>query len=155
MTDIPPPVPSQAPPIAAELEPEPIPLDRLPTPPFVLVLCGITLLAFVIGLFRFPAALAVGIDYEKGQRELAASKYKDAATHLALVHKAYPKSVDVRVDLAEAYLREGEYRECMLILDSFGENDKVTKEQGQRLDEVASQLMAKAKELGLTDEVAK
>jgi len=155
MSEIPPPMPPVAPPIPEEPEPDLVPLDRLPTPPFVLVLCGITLVAFVIGLCRFPSALAVGIDYEKGQRELAAGKNKDAAGHLARVYKAYPKSIDVRLDLADAYFRNSDFQESADIVDSFEENEKVTKEQQAHFEQITSQLLAKAKELGLTDEAGK
>lgn len=133
--------PTQAPPpfVPPTVEQHPQPLARLPLPPFVLILAVVTIIAFLIGLARFPGALSKGIAYERGHRKLEQGDAAEAAALLAPIAKEYPNALDVRIDLLEAYMRSDQFQEAGETLMTF-DGVKVTREQETRLSVVESQL---------------
>jgi len=75
-----------------------------------------------------------------------------AVGHLETVYKSYPKSIDVRLDLGEAYFRAERYEDAANEAVLANEGEKVSDEQQQKYSQLENELMSKAKELGLTTE---
>ncbi len=129
------------PPVAAPPEPEPlVPLDQIPVPTYVKALVVLAAIALVIGIARFPAAVADGVMYERSQRYIVAGKPMDAEPLLMKLKAKYPEAKDVTFDLMETYLANKKFKELQALLLPFN-GAKVSKREEARLTAIEQQFM--------------
>lgn len=145
MSDLPPP-PIHVPHPPIPIEPELVPLERLPFPPFVIVMAAVTILAFLAGIVRVPHALGSAITYEHGKRHLAEGNNVKAAAELQSVVKDFPNARTARLDLVDAYLNNQQYREAAITIEYF-RDEKLNEEEYSRVDRDLNILDAAAKGL--------
>lgn len=116
-----PPIVSVQPPadLSSSAEPEPKPLDRIPTPPFVIALALITALVFVVSLVKAPSSTSDGIKYERAVRALASDHDAEAVPLLKPLVAKYPAADNVKIDLISAYINSGNPEAAVDLLNSF------------------------------------
>ncbi len=142
--NIPPQIPPPIAPPVQEAQPvrKYVPLEKIPYPPYVLVLAAITALAFLAGLVRLPGTIRSGIDYENATHLIEINQPQRAVVLLKPLVARYPDSKDIRADLAMAYALNGQLKEGATELDYF-EGKEVDRKLNQKLDQIGQIIESK------------
>jgi len=138
--------PPQMSPLSSEPEPELVPLKKLPFPVFVRITMVVTVLAFLVGVVRFPSALSSAVGFERAEKKMASGDAEGAADLLEPIAKSHPNSKEIQLTYGEACLQSERFKEAIDVLQSF-EGKEVSKEEDARLNAMESVLSQKAKEV--------
>ena len=129
----------EAPPAPAPQHAPLVPLAGIPFPPLVKALAALTTVAFLLGLFRTPAAISNAVRHERGRKAIEAGKYDTAINQLSPLVEAFPAAEEARMDLVRAQIRGNRPKEALENLMWF-EGKSVSKEEGEELNQLEQEL---------------
>lgn len=127
--------PLAPPPVQPTEEPRLQPLAEIPRPKWLVILAGVTMLAFLLGLSRIGHSFGTAINYERAKRHLARGDGAKAAPLLEQLTQEFPRSKDLQIDLADAYTLAKDWEKAIVVLRQF-EGVMVKKEEDARLRQI-------------------
>jgi len=113
-----------------------VPLDRIPMPPYVIVLLAVTLLCFVAGLAKIPGSMSSAIRFEHGSKNLAKGDVNGVDDMEAVFTKLDDPSVDIKLRMAEAYVTAHRPQQAAKIINKMS-GEKLDKDEMARAKAVA------------------
>lgn len=124
---------------------EPVPLQGLAIPPWVMLFAIVAGLAFVVALARLPGSIGPAVADERADRLLEAGKGEEAAKLLAPLEKRFDTNMGLKIRLARAYLMAHDLQNAS---DVFGECEgkEVSKDEEQELNELGDQFKSQAEQ---------
>lgn len=118
-------------------------LSKHPIPIQMKIAAIAFILVIIISLLKFPAAIRVGIEYERGIRAEKALKYVTALKHFENTANAYPDSDKIMVKLLSAYYENEKINEAYNTFDKLAGASPETKKMDKDLVTQVNILMDK------------